>query len=251
MIVALCPLDNAFDTAANLAAIDRQLAEAARGCATLAVFPECGLTGFKARKDLTHAHLADALAQTQRLAARHGVATLMPSIELDHSGRPRNRARLFAADGMLRACFEKHHLTPSEQRWFAASDAPRRRWFDLDDHRFGVVFCVELQDAPDAHIDVAVDAVLWPAYWGHGEPMDWASEGPFCANATMRDRARVWNAPLLLVNTRRTETDTPTPESKTTLGGSLAVAPDGTLLHAFEPRRLAPLLIALPPQQSL
>jgi predicted amidohydrolase len=107
------------------------------------------------------------------------------------------------------------------------------------------VFCVELEDAADAHIDVAVDAVLWPAYWGHGEPMDWASEGPYCANATMRDRARAWNAPLLLANTRRTGSDVFAPESKTTLGGSLAVAPDGTLLHAFEPRRERPLLVEL------
>lgn len=102
MIVALCPLDNAFDTASNLAAIDRRLAEAARGGAALAVFPECGLTGFKARKDLTHAHLADALTQAQRLVARHGVATLLPSTELDRCSRPRNGARLFAADGTLR-----------------------------------------------------------------------------------------------------------------------------------------------------
>lgn len=245
MIVAICPLDNAFDTAGNLAAIDRQLADAARGGAALAVFPECALTGFKARKDLTHAHLADALAQAQRLVALHGVATLLPSTELDRCGRPRNRARLFAADGTLRACFEKHHLTPSEQRWFAASDVPRQRWFDLGRRRFGVVFCVELEDAADAHFDGAVDAVLWPAYWGHGEPMDWHGEGAYGANATMRDRARAWNAPLLLANMRRTEPETPAPESKTTLGGSLAVAHDGTLLHAFEPHRERPLLIEL------
>jgi predicted amidohydrolase len=246
VIVAICPLDNAFDTAGNLAAIDRQLTAAARGGAALAVFPECALTGFKARKDLTHAHLADAMTQVQQLVAQHRVATLLPSTELDRCGRPRNRARLFATDGRLHACFEKHHLTPSEQRWFAASDAPRRRWFDLGGRRFGVVFCVELQDAAEAHFDVAVDAVLWPAYWGHGEPMDWASEGPHCANATMRERARAWNAPLLLVNTRRAEADVRAADSKTTLGGSLAVAPDGTLLHAFEPRREQPLLVALP-----
>jgi predicted amidohydrolase len=214
------------------------------------VFPECALTGFKARKDLTHAHIAAAWVEVQRLVARRGVATLMPSTELDRSGRPRNRTRLFAADGTPRACLEKHHLTPSEQRWFAASDAPRRRWFDLGGHCFGVVFCVELQDAADAHFDVPVDAVVWPAYWGHGEPMDWVSDGPYCANATMRDRARTWNAPLLLANTRRTAADTPAPESKTTLGGSLAVAPDGMPLHAFEPCRERPLLIELPSHPS-
>jgi predicted amidohydrolase len=92
--VALCPLDNAFDTAANIAAIDAQLGLAAQGRAAPAAFPECSLRGFKARQDLSPAHIADALAQVQARVARHGVAVLLPSIELDRSVRPRNRARL-------------------------------------------------------------------------------------------------------------------------------------------------------------
>jgi predicted amidohydrolase len=76
--------------------------------------------------------------------------------------------------------------------------------------------------------------------------MEWASEGAYAAHTTMRERARTWNAPLLLANTRRAGEQVSTPESKTVLGGSLAVAPDGTLLHAFEPLREEPLLIELP-----
>jgi predicted amidohydrolase len=206
------------------------------------------LTGFKARKDLTPAHLDGALAQVRRLVATHRIAALLPSTELDRCGRPRNRARLFAADGAVHACFEKRQLTASEQRWFTASQTPRRRWFELDGRRFGVVFCVELEEAADAHLDVPVDAVLWPAYWGHGEPLDWADDGPHGAYATMRDRARRWNAPLLLANARRPETDAASQDKLTQLGGSLAVAADGTLLHPFEPRRERPLLIDIGPQ---
>ena len=62
MIVALCPLDNAFDTEANRVAIEHPLAIAAQGGATLALFPECGLTGFKARSDLSPPQLRAAWA---------------------------------------------------------------------------------------------------------------------------------------------------------------------------------------------
>ena len=107
MIVALCPLDNAFDTSANVVAIDRQLAASAAAGAAVAVFPECGLTGFKARNNLSPEHIRAALVDVQASIARHNVAALVPSIELDRPGRPRNRARLFDADGLQRTCFSR------------------------------------------------------------------------------------------------------------------------------------------------
>jgi predicted amidohydrolase len=242
--VALCPLDNAFDTAANIAAIDAQLGRAAAGGAALAVFPECGLTGFKARKDLSPGHIAVALARVQASVARHRISALVPSIELDRSGRPRNRARLVAPDGALRAVFEKNGLTRSEELWFAAGDRPRRRVFECAGLRWGVLFCIEFKAPPAQYIDEPVDAVLWPSYLGHADPFDWASPGPHDGNATMRALARAWNAPLLLANTRRPEAD-PRHGDQVVLGGSLAVAPDGTLLHPFEPHRREPILVAL------
>jgi predicted amidohydrolase len=245
VIVAICPLDNAFATASNLAEIDRQLAYASRGGAQLAVFPECGLTGFKARKDLTHAHITDALAQAQRLVVRHGVATLLPSTELDRSGRPRNRARLFAADGMPRATFEKTGLTPSERLWFVAGTSMRRRTFLLDGLRFGVLFCDEINQGADRFVTEPVDAMLWPGYWGYEDAFDWEGAGAHDCHTTLRTCAHTFNAPLLQANYRRADVE-PTRQNVVVMGGSLAVAPDGTLLHAFEPRRRQPLLIKLP-----
>jgi predicted amidohydrolase len=244
LVIALCPLDNAFDTAANIEAIDRQLAAAAVAGAALAVFPECALTGFKARNDLSHTHIADALARVQALAARHGVAAFVPSTEFDRAGRPRNRARLFDAHGTQRAAFEKQGLTRSEELWFAASDTPRQRSFELHGRRFGVVFCIELKAAPERWFSERVDAVLFPGYWGFADPFDWSTPGPHNGNATMRERARQWRAPLLQANTRRCEVD-PKHGDQTVLGGSLAVAPDGSLLHPFEPHRREPLLVHL------
>jgi predicted amidohydrolase len=244
VIVALCPLDNGFDTAANIEAIAAQLARAAAGGAALAVFPECALTGFKARKDLSPEHLADALAQAQALAAKHHVAALVPSIELDRSGRPRNRARLFDRDGILRACFEKQGLTRSEELWFAASDTPRTRVFTFEGRRFGVLFCIEFKAPASRYVGEPIDAVLWPSYLGHADPFDWSSAGPHDGNAAMRALARAWNAPLLLANTRRPEVD-PRIGDQVVIGGSLAVAPDGPLLCPFDPHQREPILVEL------
>jgi predicted amidohydrolase len=244
VIVALCPLDNIFDTAANVAAIDAQLERASAGGAALAVFPECALTGFKARKDLSHDHIGDALSQVRALAAKHRIAAFVPSTELDRSARPRNRARLFDARGVQCAAFEKQGLTRSEELWFAAGDTPRARTFDLGGLRFGVVFCIELNAASGRWFWEPVDAVLFPGYWGFADPFDWSTPGPHNGNATMRERARQWNAPLLQANTRRPEVDAPRGD-QTVLGGSLAVAPDGRLMHPFEPHRRDPLFVTV------
>ena len=104
--------------------------------------------------------------------ARHRIAALVPSIELDRSGRPRNRARLIGADGTLLAIFEKSGLTRPEQTWFATGDVARRRSFALRGLCFCVLFCSELDEPAERYVDEPVDAVLWPAYWGHGEPFE-------------------------------------------------------------------------------
>lgn len=244
MIVALCPLDNGFDTAANVAAIGQQLARCAQAGAALAAFPECGLTGFKARQDLSHAHLFDALAQVQALVARHRVAALVPTIELDACGRPRNRARLFGADGTLRALFEKSGLTPSEQQWFVTGTRTWPRTFELGGVHFGVLFCDELNQGARRFVDAPVHALLWPGYWGHGDPFDWAADGPHEAYARMRACARDFGVPLLQINSRRPEADAPG-QNIVVLGGSLAVGADGALLQPFEPHRREPIVITL------
>ena len=62
----------------------------------------------------------------------------------------------------------------------------------------------------------------------------------------MRDRARVWRAPLLQANFRRPEAH-PREQAGTVLGGSVAVAIDSSLLHPFEPHRAQPLLVEMAP----
>lgn len=244
MIVAICPLDNAFDTAANVAAIERQLAAASQAGAALALFPECGLTGFKARKDLSHVHLAEAMAQVQRSVERHRISALVPSIEFDACTRPRNRARLFAPDGTLRATFEKTGLTPSEKLWFVAGTQQRTRTFLLEGLRFGVLFCDELNQGAEHFVHEPVNALLWPGYWGQQDPLDWPSAGAHGAHTKVRACARAFKAPLLQANFRRVELN-PARQNVVVMGGSLVVAPDGSMLHPFEPHRREPLLVVL------
>lgn len=244
MIVALCPLPNAWDTAANLARIDTLLSEAAQAGAALAALPECGVTGFKARRDLNEDSTREVLDGLQTLAARHRIALLAPLIWIDRFGRPRNRAVLIARDGTLMRLFDKHTLTASEQHYFAPVAVQRDRCFELHGARFAVLFCIELMDAATQHFDAPIDAVLWPGYWGFEEPFNWHSAGKAGTYDRLRAHARAWNAPIWQINYVRPAEATAS-EQGTWLGGQLAVVPSGELRARHDPWATSPMLVQL------
>jgi predicted amidohydrolase len=245
VIVALCPLPNAWDTAANLARIDTLLSEAAAAGAPLAALPECGTTGFRARHDLSEDSTRELMSRLQSLAARHHIALFAPLTWIDRFGRPRNRALLIAADGAVLRLFEKATPTPSERRYFTSTAVQRDRCFTLEDQRFAVLFCIELMDAATQHFDGPIDAVLWPGYWGFEEPFDWARPGKEGAHDQLRAHARTWNAAILQINFVRPADAVPS-EQGTWLGGQLVVDARGALLARHDPLAAAPLLVTLP-----
>ena len=159
--------------------------------------------------------------------------------------RPRNRARVFASDGTLRAVFEKQGLTPSEKLWFVSGPREWPRSFTLGSLRFGVLFCDELNQGVNRFVREPVDALLWPGYWGHEDSLYWPGAGAHEAHDKIRACAKAVNAPLLQANFRRPE-ENPARQNVVVMGGSLAVAPDGSLLHPFEPHRREPLLVTCP-----
>jgi predicted amidohydrolase len=245
VIVALCPLPNAWDTVVNLARIDALLSDAAAAGAYLAALPECGVTGFRARRDLSESSTQDLIAQLQALAQRHRIALLAPLAWIDRFGRPRNRALLIAANGALLRLFEKATPTPSERRYFTSVALQRDRCFTLEDQRFAVLFCIELMDAAMQHFDGPIDAVLWPGYWGFEEPFDWASAGKDGTHDQLRAQARAWNAAILQINFVR-PADAAQSEQGTWPGGQLLVDAAGQLRARHGPSAASPMLVTLP-----
>lgn len=136
--IALVQMTSGIDPDANLAAIDRALAGAAEGGALMAFLPEMSLLLDRDRPR-SAAHIrgeADSPwpAALQDMARRHGLWLHSGSMPLlaDTGERRVNRSHVIAADGTIRARYDKIHMfdvdLPTGERWsesasYAGGDA--------------------------------------------------------------------------------------------------------------------------------
>ncbi len=130
-IAALVQMTSGIDPAANLAVIDRALADAAAGGATMAFFPEMSLLldRDRARSAAHIAREADSPwpAALQLLAQKHGLWLHSGSMPLlsDDGERRVNRSHVIAADGSIQARYDKVHMfdvtLPSGEAWTESS----------------------------------------------------------------------------------------------------------------------------------
>ena len=126
-IAALVQMTSGTDPAANLATIDRAMGEAATRGAAMAFLPEMSLL---LDRDRTRSALhitpeADSAwpAALQALAQKHGIWLHSGSIPLlaDDGQRRVNRSHVIAADGSIRARYDKIHMfdvtLPNGENW--------------------------------------------------------------------------------------------------------------------------------------
>lgn len=131
-------MTSGIDPAANLAAIDRAMGEAAAGGAAMAFLPEMSLLldRDRTRSSVHIAREADSPwpAVLQEMAQRHGLWLHSGSMPLlaDDGERRVNRSHVIAADGSIRARYDKIHMfdvtLPSGENWtesaaYAGGDA--------------------------------------------------------------------------------------------------------------------------------
>jgi predicted amidohydrolase len=126
-LAALVQMTSGIDPAANLATIDRAMGEAAAGGAVMAFLPEMSLLldRDRARSGAHIAREADSPwpAALQAMAQRHGIWLHSGSIPLlaDDGQRRVNRSHVIAADGSIRARYDKIHMfdvtLPSGENW--------------------------------------------------------------------------------------------------------------------------------------
>ena len=157
-LAALVQMTSGIDPAANLATIDRALAEAAAGGAAMAFFPEMSLLLDRDRAR-SGAHItreadspwAEAL---QKMAQKHGIWLHSGSMPLlsDDGERRANRSHVIAADGSIRARYDKIHMfdvtLPSGENWqesaaYAGGDAVAV--VDTPLGRLGLSICYDLR----------------------------------------------------------------------------------------------------------
>lgn len=130
------------DPAANLAAHDRVLREAARSGCRIAVFPEMSLSGSAEPATqpewllpLSSPYVADLAG----LTATHGVAVLYGIAEAADHGVA-HITQVYAHGGRVAGVYRKRHLGEGEEA-FTPGSAPAV--FELDETSFGVAICAE------------------------------------------------------------------------------------------------------------
>lgn len=126
-IAALVQMTSGTDPAANLARIDRAMGEAAARGAAMAFLPEMSLLLDRDRtRSAAHiAREADSAWPTalQALAQKHGIWLHSGSMPLlaDDGQRRVNRSHVIAADGSIRARYDKIHMfdvtLPNGENW--------------------------------------------------------------------------------------------------------------------------------------
>lgn len=159
-IVALVEMRSGIDPAANLAIIDRAMADAAAHGAVMAFLPEMSLLLDRDRKR-SAAHMtreADSRwpAALQEMARRHGMWLHTGSMPLlaDVGERRVNRSHVIAADGSIRARYDKIHMfdvaLPGGESWTesaAYEGGDKLVVVDTPVGRLGLSICYDLRFA--------------------------------------------------------------------------------------------------------
>jgi len=232
-LAALVQMTSGIDPAVNLATIDRALAEAAAKGAVMAFLPEMALLLDRDRKR-SAAHVvreADSpwLPALRQMARRHGLWLHSGSMPLlsDDGARRVNRSHVIAADGSVRARYDKIHMfdvtLPSGENWtesaaYAGGDAIEVVETPLG--RLGLSICFDLRfpELYRALVDRGADLIAVPAAFT-------VSTGEAHWHVLLRARAIETVCHVVAAAQNGTHAD-----GRATYGHSLAIDPWGAVL---------------------
>lgn len=155
--------------AASLAALARLVDRACEG-ADLVVAPEMAITGYlfpspPAARAVAELPEGETFAVLAPLAAAHRTWLVVGFPELA-GDQLFNSAMVIGPDGRLKFVYRKTLLFPPDQWWAAPGDSGYRA-FDVEQGRFGVGICMDLND--EAFVawcrDSKLDAIAFPTNW--------------------------------------------------------------------------------------
>ncbi len=232
-IAALIQMTSGVDPAANLAIIDRALADAAAGGAAMAFLPEMSLLldRDRARSAVHIACEADSPwpAALQELAKKHRLWLHSGSMPLlaDDGERRVNRSHVIAADGHIQARYDKIHMfdvtLPSGESWTESSAYAGGDTLVVVDTplgRLGLSVCYDLRfpELYRALVDRGATLIAIPAAFT-------VSTGEAHWHVLMRARAIETGCHILAAAQAGNHAD-----GRSTYGHSLAVDPWGAVL---------------------
>lgn len=242
-LAALVQMTSGIDPDANLATIDRAMADAAAQGAAMLFLPEMSLLLDRDRQR-SAAHVAREAdspwpAALQDMARRHGLWLHSGSMPLlaDDGERRVNRSHVIAADGSIRARYDKIHMfdvtLPSGENWTeSAAYAGGNELVVVETPvgRLGLSICYDLRfpELYRALVDRGADVIAVPAAFT-------VSTGEAHWHVLLRARAIETGCHILAAAQGSTHED-----GRATYGHSLAVDPWGGVITevaaADEPR---------------
>ena len=232
-LAALIQMTSGIDPDANLATIDRALAEAAARGAAMAFLPEMSLL---LDRDRTRSggHIAREAdspwpSALQEMAQKHGVWLHSGSMPLlaDDGERRVNRSHVIAADGGIRARYDKIHMfdvaLPSGENWRESATyvgGDRLTIVDTPLGRMGLSICYDLRfpELYRALADRGATVIAIPAAFT-------VSTGETHWHVLMRARAIETQCHVLAAAQCGTHVD-----GRQTYGHSVAIDPWGAIL---------------------
>ena len=232
-LAALVQMTSGIDPDANLATIDRALADAAARGAAMAFLPEMSLLLDRDRAR-SAAHIrreADSPwpAALQDMARRHGLWLHSGSMPLltDDGQRRVNRSHVIAADGSIRARYDKIHMfdvtLPSGENWTesaAYAGGSELVVVETPIGHLGLSICYDLR-FPELYrglVDRGADVIAVPAAFT-------VSTGEAHWHVLLRARAIETGCHVLAAAQGGTHKD-----GRATFGHSLAVDPWGNMI---------------------
>lgn len=232
-LAALIQMTSGIDPAGNLRTIDRAMGEAAAHGAAMAFLPEMSLLldRDRARSAAYIAREADSPwpAALQEMAQRHGLWLHSGSMPLlsDDGARRVNRSHVIAADGSVRARYDKIHMfdvtLPSGENWqesAAYAGGGALTVVDTPLGRLGLSVCYDLRfpELYRALVDRGAAVIAVPAAFT-------VSTGEAHWHVLMRARAIETGCHVIAAAQGGTHAD-----GRQTYGHSVAVDPWGTIL---------------------
>lgn len=252
-LAALIQMTSGIDPDANLAVIDRAMADAAARGAAMAFLPEMSLLLDRDRQR-SAAHIlreADSPWPTalQDMARRYGLWLHSGSMPLlaDDGQRRVNRSHVIAADGSIRARYDKIHMfdvtLPSGENWTesaAYAGGAQVVVVDTPVGGLGLSICYDLRfpELYRALVDRGATVIAVPAAFT-------VSTGEAHWHLLLRARAVETGCHILAAAQGGTHAD-----GRATYGHSLAIDPWGAILAEAEPAGDADYHLTLAPVAS-
>lgn len=249
-LAALVQMTSGIDPDANLAVIDRALAAAAAQGAAMAFLPEMSLLLDRDRqRSAGHIVREDECpwsAALQDMARRHGLWLHSGSMPLltDDGQRRLNRSHVIAADGSIRARYDKIHMfdvtLPSGENWTesaAYAGGSELAVVDTPVGRVGLSICYDVRfpELYRALVDRGAEVIAVPAAFT-------VSTGEAHWHLLLRARAIETGCHILAAAQGGTHED-----GRATFGHSLAVDPWGGVLADAEAVGKTDYILALVP----